>query len=77
MELKRLATFLFFLFLSSNLNCEIIAGSIRSQGDVSDAGDNGCDIVTCSTAVIKSMTKHPKTDASVEGFLNDFKNWIK
>ena len=24
MELKRLATFLFFLFLSSNLNCEII-----------------------------------------------------
>ncbi len=61
----------------NDLHCEIIAGSIRSQGDVSDAWDSGCDIVTCSTAIIESMTKHPKTDASVEGFLKDFKDWIK
>ena len=65
-------------FIDDNdLDCEIIAGSIRSQGDVSDAWHNGCDIVTCSTAVIESMTKHPKTDASVEGFLKDFNGWIK
>ena len=61
----------------NNLDCEIIAGSIRSQGDVSGAWANGCDIVTCSTAIIKSMTSHPKTDSSVEGFLKDFNNWIK
>lgn len=63
--------------VQNELHCEIIAGSIRSQGDVSDAWYNGCDIVTCSTAIIESMTKHPKTDASVDGFLKDFNNWIK
>ena len=45
-----------------------MAGSIRSQGDVSDAWHNGCDIVTCSTKIIESMTRHPKTDESVAGF---------
>ncbi|OUW10994.1 MAG: hypothetical protein CBD26_03640 [Candidatus Pelagibacter sp. TMED166] len=65
-----------FLY-ENNLLCEIIAGSIRSQGDVSDAWHNGCDIVTCSTKIIEGMTQHPKTDESVAGFLKDFNNWIK
>ncbi|MAH49638.1 fructose-6-phosphate aldolase [Candidatus Pacearchaeota archaeon] len=64
-------------FIDTNgLDCEIIAGSIRSQGDVSGAWENGCDIVTCSYSIIEQMTKHPKTDVSVAGFLRDFNNWI-
>ena len=65
-------------FIDENdLFCEIIAGSIRSQGDVSSAWYEGCDIVTCSPAIIESMTSHPKTDASVAGFLKDFNSWVK
>ena len=65
-------------FIDENdLFCEIIAGCIRSQGDVSSAWYEGCDIVTCSPAIIESMTSHPKTDASVAGFLKDFNSWVK
>lgn len=56
-------------------NTQIIAGSIRSAADVADAWHNGADIVTTSLSVIKSMTQHPQTTASVNKFLEDFRAW--
>lgn len=65
-------------FIDKNdLNCEIIAGSIRNTYDLEDAWDAGADIVTAGYNVVQKATKHPKTDESVEGFLTDFKEWIK
>lgn len=65
-------------FISSNsLDCEIISGSIRSAKDVSTAWNAGSHIVTAGMSVVKKMMDHPQTDLSVQGFLSDFKEWLK
>ena len=61
----------------SNLNCEIIAGSIRNPYDLSDCWANGCHIVTAGYSVIEKATKHVKTDESIQGFMSDFAQWIR
>lgn len=60
----------------NELSCQIIAGSIRTQQDVSDAWIYGADIVTTGLPVIKEMVVHPKTDEAIERFNNDFSSWI-
>ena len=64
------------LFSENNVKTEIIAGSIRTQEDALNALINGANIVTTSFNTIVNMTKHPKTDESIEGFLKDFKSWM-
>jgi transaldolase len=65
-------------FIDDNeLDCEIIAGSIRNPYDLSDCWAEGCHIVTAGHNVIKKATLHIKTDESVNGFLEDFAKWIK
>jgi transaldolase len=65
-------------FIEANdLNCEIIAGSIRNTYDLEDAWDNGAHIVTAGYKVVAASTKHPKTDESVKQFLKDFEAWMK
>lgn len=61
----------------NELDCEIIAGSIRNAYDLEDCWDAGCDIVTAGLPVIKKSVSHLKTDESVNGFLKDFAAWIK
>ena len=61
---------------SNNLNCKIIAGSIRTPKDITDAWSYGADIVTSGYEVIKDGTTHPGTQSSVDQFLTDFKEWI-
>ena len=61
----------------SALSSEIICGSIRSPSDVSNAWFAGSHIVTVGYDVINKMTKHYKTDESLEGFLKDFKGWLE
>tara|TARA_R110001583_G_scaffold32765_4_gene111298 strand:- start:150 stop:581 length:432 start_codon:yes stop_codon:yes gene_type:complete len=61
----------------NELDCEIIAGSIRNAYDLEDCWDAGCDIVTAGIPVIKKSVLHLKTDESVNGFLKDFAAWIK
>jgi transaldolase len=64
-------------FIKDNdLNCEIIAGSIRKPYDVSDAWAAGSHIVTAGYKIFTEMVKHPQTDKSVRGFLMDFKEWL-
>ena len=58
-------------------DCKIIAGSIRQPWDLEDAWDAGADIVTASYNILVKSTRHPKTDESVNQFLNDFEKWIK
>lgn len=60
----------------NGLDCQIIAGSIRTQQDVSDAWDYGADIVTTGLPVIKEMVVHPKTDEAIDRFNKDFSAWI-
>ena len=60
----------------NNLNCEIISGSIRKAEDVSNAWAAGCHVVTAGHKIILEMTKHSQTDKSINGFLEDFKEWI-
>jgi len=60
-----------------NLNCEIIAGSIRTPQNVSDAWEAGAHIVTASGGILTKMMQHPQTTVSVEGFLKDFREWVK
>jgi transaldolase len=60
----------------NNLDCKIIAGSIRNTYDIDNCWHYGSDIVTASHKVIKNSTKHLKTKESVTGFLNDFKEWL-
>jgi len=62
---------------ANNLDCEIIAGSIRNAYDLEDCWDAGAHIVTAGLPVIKKAMKHLKTDESVQGFLKDFKGWIQ
>ena len=61
----------------NNLDCEIIAGSIRNYKDITNAWSSGCHVVTAGLDVIESGLTHPGTDASVQGFLNDFSDWIE
>jgi transaldolase len=61
---------------ANNLECEIIAGSIRNAYDLEDCWDAGCNIVTAGLPVIKKSVAHLKTDESVDGFLKDFAAWM-
>jgi len=58
------------------LDCEIIAGSIRTQTDVSDAWKEGADIVTTGLPVILEMVEHPKSTEAIERFDKDFYAWL-
>jgi len=58
------------------LDCEIIAGSIRTQTDVSDAWKEGADIVTTGLPVIREMVEHPKSTEAIERFDKDFSAWL-
>jgi transaldolase len=65
-------------FIEANgLDCEIIAGSIRSPQDVENAWAAGAHIVTTGHDVVKRSTEHPKTTESIQRFLSDFESWMK
>jgi transaldolase len=64
-------------FIDDNdLDCEIIAGSIRNPYDLENCWDNGCHIVTAGYGVIEKATHHVKSEESVNGFMKDFAEWI-
>ena len=71
--LERVRTFID----DEHLDCQIIAGSIRNAYDLEDAWDAGAHIVTAGLPVVKKSLVHPKTTESIEGFMEDFKEWMK
>ena len=50
---------------------QILAASIRSANHMKDAALVGADVATAPPAVIKSMIKHPLTDAGLAAFMKD------
>lgn len=60
------------IFEIHGIDTEIIAASIRSPEDVTDAALAGADIATVPYKVILQMIKHPLTDAGIERFLKDW-----
>lgn len=62
------------IFETHKIDTEIIAASIRSAEDVTDAALAGADIATIPYTVICQMMKHPLTDIGIERFLNDWKS---
>lgn len=61
------------IFDRANKGVEIIAGSIRTAADAGFAWRSGAHIVTTSRKVIEEMLVHEGTQASVDGFLRDYK----
>lgn len=59
-----------------NLDCEIIAGSIRQPIDIVESWSHGAHIATAGPHVIDAGLTHPGTDASIEGFTKDFSAWM-
>ena len=55
-----------------DINCQIIAASVRNPIHVTDCALAGADIATVPYKVILQMTKHPLTDQSIEKFKKDY-----
>tara|TARA_R100000008_G_scaffold4749_1_gene2974 strand:- start:14355 stop:15017 length:663 start_codon:yes stop_codon:yes gene_type:complete len=60
-----------------NLDCEIIAGSIRKPEDIVTSWDCGAHIATASPAIIEMGLEHEGTRKSIDGFMKDFSEWLK
>ena len=55
-----------------DINCQIIAASVRHPIHVTDCALAGADIATVPYRVILQMTKHPLTDQGIEKFKKDY-----
>lgn len=56
----------------NDIDCEIIAASVRNPVHVTDCALAGADIATVPYSVIEQMTKHPLTDQGIEKFKADY-----
>ncbi len=56
----------------ADIDCQIIAASVRNPIHVTDCALAGADIATVPYKVIMQMTKHPLTDAGIEKFKADY-----
>lgn len=59
------------------MNCEIIAASIRHPMHVTEAALAGAHISTVPFDVIKKMISHPLTDIGIDRFLADWEKFSK
>lgn len=55
-----------------DIDCQIIAASVRNPIHVTDCALAGAGIATVPYKVIMQMTKHPLTDAGIEKFKADY-----
>lgn len=55
-----------------DINCQIIAASVRNPIHVTDCALAGADIATVPYKVILQMTKHPLTNQGIEKFKKDY-----
>lgn len=60
------------IFLRHGIPTQIIAASIRDPIHVVQSARMGAHIATVPFKVLKSMSKHPLTDAGIEKFLKDW-----
>ncbi|GAK05666.1 transaldolase [Geomicrobium sp. JCM 19037] len=60
------------IFLTHDIDTEIIAASVRHPVHVTEAAKLGADIATIPYNVIEQLAKHPLTDQGIEKFLADW-----
>lgn len=60
------------MFRVCDIDCQIIAASVRNPIHVTDCALAGADIATVPYSVFETMTKHPLTDAGIEKFRKDY-----
>ncbi len=60
------------IFVTYNIQTEIIAASIRHPMHVTEAAKAGSDIATVPYNVLEQMAKHPLTDIGIEKFIADW-----
>lgn len=65
------------IFDLHNINCQIIAASIRHPLHVTEVALAGADIATIPFKVLDKMKAHPLTDIGIERFLSDWQKSIK
>jgi transaldolase len=63
------------IFEAFHLPTQVLAASIRSPRDVTDAALAGSHVVTLPPSVLFAMVKHPLTDRGIEQFLADAKKY--
>lgn len=61
------------IFKVHNLNCSIIAASIRNPVHVLEAAKIGSDFATVPYKVMMELSRHPLTEAGINKFLADWK----
>ena len=61
------------IFKGKDINCEIIAASVRNSIHVMECAKAGADIATVPFSVISQMLKHPLTDIGIKKFQADYK----
>lgn len=61
------------IFQVHDLQCKVIAASIRNPIHVLEAAKIGADYATVPFAVLKQLTVHPLTSAGIEKFMTDWK----
>jgi transaldolase len=61
------------IFANYDLATNVLAASIRSPRQVTDAALAGAQVATIPTKVFDQMLAHPLTDRGIEGFLADWK----
>jgi len=63
------------MFELSKVDTKIIVGSIRHLMQVIDAGLAGAHVLTIPPKFLQLMTKNPKTDESINEFLDEWKKY--
>ena len=60
-------------FAIHNLPCKVLAASFKNAEQVHRCAMAGCQCVTVSADILKSVISHPMTDAAIAGFDKDWK----
>lgn len=61
------------LFAIYGYDCKVLAASFKNAEQVHGCALAGCQSVTVSADILKTLISHPMTDAAVEGFDRDWK----
>ncbi|MCR3922039.1 MAG: fructose-6-phosphate aldolase [Firmicutes bacterium] len=64
------------IFAQYDIQCEVIAASVRHPLHVLEVAQAGSHIATIPLTVLKQMFKHPLTDLGIERFLADWKSTL-
>jgi transaldolase len=63
------------IYRQHNLSTMVLAASIRSPRDITEAARAGADIATVPYKVLEAAAKHPLTEKGIESFLTDWKKF--